>query len=332
LDATKQNVTAALAREHEHRTAIREGRTPRRALTARRFSDAAKDFAAWCEGEHRDHPSTARRVAVSFCSLSEHFGDAMIATISAAGVEAYKTWRITKHEVVDVTLRHDLHALSKFFQWAIRLGYAAENPVRSVRIPSDKDAVRIHVLNAAEEQAYFAAAAVDQIMWDIARLLLNQGMRPDELLGLQVSAVDLAAGTAMISKGKTNASRRLLTLVSESKSILARRVAAAEKRGDPWIFQGKSKGRRLSAGGMAKKHDRACEAAGVAFVPYDFRHTFATRLAQAGCDLATLAAILGHSSIRLVSKYVHPTAAHQAAAMRMYETAQIAARPAEVVQ
>jgi hypothetical protein len=43
----------------------------------------------------------------------------------------------------------------------------------------------------------------------------------------------------------------------------------------------------------------------LAFVIYDWRHTFATRVAQAGIDLATLAAILGHSSIRIVQKYVH---------------------------
>jgi integrase len=54
-------------------------------------------------------------------------------------------------------------------------------------------------------------------------------------------------------------------------------------------------------------------------VLYDFRHTFATRLAQARIDLATLAAILGHGSIRMVQRYVHPTADHKRNAMRTYE-------------
>ena len=44
---------------------------------------------------------------------------------------------------------------------------------------------------------------------------------------------------------------------------------------------------------------------------YDLRHTFATRFVEAGGDLVTLKDILGHSSLRSVIKYVHPTAQHQ---------------------
>lgn len=49
-------------------------------------------------------------------------------------------------------------------------------------------------------------------------------------------------------------------------------------------------------------HDTACAKTrariALDFVLYDFRHTFATKMAQAGVDLPTLAAILGHNSIR----------------------------------
>jgi hypothetical protein len=42
-------------------------------------------------------------------------------------------------------------------------------------------------------------------------------------------------------------------------------------------------------------------------------------MAQAGIDLATLAAILGHNSIRMVGRYVHPTEEHQRTAMARYD-------------
>jgi|ERR1700677_1119534 hypothetical protein len=53
------------------------------------------------------------------------------------------------------------------------------------------------------------------------------------------------------------------------------------------------------------------------------RHTFATRIADEGIDLATLADILGHNSIRIVERYVHPTDEHKKSAMVRYESAQM---------
>jgi integrase len=84
-----------------------------------------------------------------------------------------------------------------------------------------------------------------------------------------------------------------------------------------WVFPSKRKpGEHIPR--LNNAHDSVCEKAKVSFCLYDLRHTFATRMAQAGIDLATLAAILGHSGLRVVQKYVHPTAEHKREAMRKY--------------
>ncbi len=55
------------------------------------------------------------------------------------------------------------------------------------------------------------------------------------------------------------------------------------------------------------------------FVIYDFRHTYATRAAESGMPVATLAAILGHADLRSVMKYVHVRQEAQDRAMVAFE-------------
>jgi integrase len=160
--------------------------------------------------------------------------------------------------------------------------------------------------------------------------MLNQGMRPDEVLSLAKTDVDLERKQLHIRAGKSPAARRTLDLTAESCSILGRRI---EKGISPWIFPSHVDPKKgvppKHVPRLNSAHDRLCEASKkvapeteeskIAFVLYDLRHTFATRMAQAGVDLATLAAILGHNSLRIVTKYVHPTSEHKRDAMKRYD-------------
>jgi len=191
-----------------------------------------------------------------------------------------------------------------------------------VDIPSDK-AVRMHILTAAEEKLYFERAAADRDLHDLGRLIILQGMRPEEVTSLAKCDVDLDLGQLQVAHGKTDAAHRTLTLTTESRRILAARIDGDSH----WIFPAKRNPEKHITR-LNSAHDRLCRRAkadGVLFnfVLYDFRHTFATRRATATqgdrFDLASLAAILGHNSLRMIEKYVHPTAEHQRALMQKYD-------------
>ena len=67
LPATKQNVSAALRAEAEHRTALLEGRRPIPRVVVREFSDSVQEFLEWTKARYRAHPNSSRRIAVILC-------------------------------------------------------------------------------------------------------------------------------------------------------------------------------------------------------------------------------------------------------------------------
>lgn len=316
LVATERNRSAALMVEAEARKLVQSGQAHLLKLEAKAFNEAANEFLDWARGEHRDKPATARRLETSFASLRTFLGTRAVDAITAGDIERYKTVRRNEHKVKEVTIRHDLHALSPFFDFAIKQNWCHANPVKSVTIPSDKDAIRMHVLTPGEEVAYFKAAAKWSNLHDIGRLIILQGCRPDEVMRIEREHVDLVAGTLRIAIGKTLAARRVLRLTPESRSILARRFAEGGRLAFP--------SRKLIGKPITKlnnQHDLALKASGAQppFVLYDLRHTCATRWAQAGIDLPTIAKWLGHNNLRSVQKYVHPTAAHDVEMAKRYE-------------
>jgi integrase len=323
LADTSRNKNKASQIEAEHRQALLEGRTPARRLVVREFEDAAAEFLDWAKMEYRAHPNSHRRIATSLTSARGFFKKRPVSMISEGEIEAYKVLRANEQKVRDITIRHDLHALSTFFQYAIKQKWTRENPIRNIKIPSDADAVRIHVITPGEEQEYFLRAAKNRNLYDFGRLMRNQGMRPEEILSLRKVDVDLERGQLYVRFGKSKASKRTLDLTAESRSILARRCQGPSI----WIFPSdRRSGAHLRR--MNGAHDRACAKTttrrALCFVLYDFRHTVATDMAQAGVDLITLAAILGHDSIRMVQKYVHPTADHKQKAMLLFEASLLA--------
>ena len=202
-------------------------------------------------------------------------------------------------------------------------------------MPSDEDTVRDHVVTAEEEHAYVTTVLSKfelmrnrkktthgpfPALHNIARIILDQGIRPDEVLNLRVGDVDFAKGTLRVTRGKTKAARRTLALTPTVKSILAAPVAG---RTVGWVFVGKKPGSHLTK--VNNPHDAVVKAIGAEFTLYEFRHTFATRFGEAVGDPLALAAILGHSSLKIVMDYCHTQESHTAGAMQKF----IAARSAQ---
>jgi integrase len=126
---------------------------------------------------------------------------------------------------------------------------------------------------------------------------------PEDLLELRKEHVDLLNRWVYIKSGKTRAAKRRLKLTAESTAILGRRLSSK----GPFVFPSRSAQRRRGAHWRVQAE--VLEAGGLSFVPYDLRHTFATRAVIDGMPLPVLAATLGHANLRSITKYIHIGAA-----------------------
>lgn len=333
LAAVQKNESKAIAKEESAKRLIVEGKAHLVKIKVQPFSDALDQFLAWAKGEHADTPATWQDARSKTAAAREYFGLQPVHTITAGQLEDFKTWRRHGDDereiapVAEVTIRHNLHQLSKFFRYAIKHGWTRVNPVEDVEIPSDADAVRMHVLTPQEEAAYFTAAAeVSEVLHDTSRIMILQGVRPMEALSIQKDDVDLLANRLRVRgretatgkrRTKTSAGTRVLPMTAETAAICAKWLMREPQ--SRWLFPS-DRVRGQSVSRTNNQHAAALKKCKLQFVPYDLRHTFATRAAAAGVPLMTLAKLLGHANLKTIHRYVHPQDDHLADAMRMVES------------
>lgn len=339
--STKQgNPRVARQIEAAYKTALAKGEV---GITERKkapgFKAAMKAFLDWSEGEHEAHPATHRRYRVSSIALLGHFGDEAIDRITPEAVEAFKSARAlesatargkekgkrksTGKRIRPATLNRELACLKALFNHALKQDFTFRNPVSRVEfLPENNEQTR--VLTYDEQSKYLSVAT--PMLRDVATLMLETGMRPEEVYRIKPENVNLVGGFLVIPYGKTKAARRRVPLTASARRVLGLRMASD----DAFLFPCDTDSKR-PVPKVNNAHDRAVRDSKVApFRLYDLRHTWATRAAESGIDLVTLAALLGHSKIQMVLRYAHPTQEHQARSVERMEQF-VAARQIEAL-
>jgi integrase len=301
-----------------------------------RFNAAMKDFLAWSKHEHAAHPNTHRRYETASKPLLRYFKETPLDQIKPEHVEQFKSWRIKQKKSAPVkrvkkqgaaattdkalkpaTVNRELATLKMLLNYFIKSDVLTKaNPVSRVKFLAENNE-QMRVLTRDEERLYLMAAS--QPLQDVATLMVETGARPEEIFRLRRENVNLEQGYLSVPFGKTKAARRKVSLTERASTVLEKRLAKAK---GGYLFPGGRDGGDASRPivKLNNAHAGALRRSGVSqFRLYDLRHTFATRAAEAGVDLVTLAAMLGHSRVQMVMRYAHPTQEHQFNAIRKME-------------
>ncbi|MGA7622523.1 MAG: site-specific integrase [Candidatus Acidiferrales bacterium] len=321
-ESTKQgNDKVARQMESAHRTSLAKGevglRDKKPTITLAQFID--NRFEPWARGKfEKASPKTWfdwYRVGLRAIKGYKPLADTNLDEITSETLADFASHRQIKGLQAS-TINSSLRVVRRVLRLAVEWGVSKSLP--KVELLSGERR-RERVVTPEEEAKYLRIAP--QPLASIAAVLCDTGLRPEECFRLRWEAITWANGrhgTLLVTHGKTEAARRVLPMTPRVRNILEIRWEAAGKPSEGWVWSARTRSGHVESSSLKKQHARTfktiAEQATTSnvksvrpFVLYSLRHTFLTRLGESGCDAWTLARIAGHSSIKISTRYVHPS-------------------------
>ena len=187
---------------------------------------------------------------------------------------------------------------------------ALSSPRRGKRLPE--------VLTRGEVQALLSSPSGSDPAARRDRALLEVmyacGLRASEVIGLDVSDVDLDEGL-LRARGKGSKERVVpvgRAAVGAIRAYLAYGRPALVRLSPERALFVNFRGQALTRQGLYKIVRRHAAAVGLAerMSPHTLRHTFATHLLSGGCDLRSVQEMLGHADVATTQLYTHLSPDH----------------------
>lgn len=256
--------------------------------------------------------------------LIEQFGQRPLTSLTPAEV---KRWGKTYHVV---------QAVQRLLSWAKREALLiSTNPLEGMRkIPRGR---RLRIVCPAESTRLLRSSSPEfrRLLFALRESIARPGeIRSADWEDVRISGLqpftpdDLREGRAFIFLDKFKArderedvfAVRVIPISKRLGRLLARIWQRSGGGGGP-IFRNRH-GKRWTVNAVICRLRRlrqrttiGLDHRGENIVAYSLRHTGATRAICAGVDLATLAAVMGHSDVRMTSRYVHLAPDHLAKAL-----------------
>jgi integrase/recombinase XerD len=218
---------------------------------------------------------------------------------------------LQSREYASSTVARKIAAVKSFFHFQVADGALQDEPTAAIDSPRVEKSLP-HPLTVEEMELLLSRSGEGgspKVLRDNAllELMYATGMRASEVIGLDVEAVDLEAGTARCL-GKGN-KERILPVYGRALDALQAYV----ERARPELLGGKKeealflnyRGRPLTRQGLWLIVKQRAADVGIErdITPHTLRHSFATHMLNGGAGLREVQQLLGHANISSTQIY-----------------------------
>lgn len=264
--------------------------------------------------------------------LVPHLGERPLDRISREEVEAFVA-RCARAGLAPKSTQNYLGVLHGTFEFAIRRGWVASNPVKQIERPRKVAGGEVRFLSMDEIEALLRAVpdddlgGVERVMYLAAA---TTGMRQGELIALRWRDVDWQARRIRVRRSyvrgefgtpKSKRSSRAVPLIDRLAGELDRLSRTTGFDGDDeLVFAHPATGGPLDRSKLLKRFKAAMRRAklghrlgdgGITF--HSLRHSFGTAMAAQGVPMRTLQELMGHRDFATTLIYAdYAPSAHEA--------------------
>jgi len=252
----------------------------------------------------RKSSGSQERDRISLAQFATRWGKLLLRDLTTLMIEEYLAERSAQVSFASVS--KELGVLKAAFRCAIRWEWASRSPFMGI-VLNQEGTARTRWLSEDEETRLLAHCHAQ--LRDIVIVGLDTGLRPGNLVGLQRLWVQLAEICLIIPREQTKTKKLPLTipLTRRAADIVRRYIESAHSE---HLFLSTA-GRPLTCAEVNRALQHAAVKAGLRDIClYTLRHSFISRLVQAGVSLPEVAALAGHRDIRTTMRYAHLAPQH----------------------
>jgi len=268
--------------------------------------------------ERRLSPHTSSNYARDIAALADFLERAGVADWKRVDSQHVRVFAARSHAagLNPRSVQRRLSAVRGFFGYLVREGAAAANPAVDIRAP--KAARRLPgTLDVDQINQLLDIPGDDPLAVRdraIMELFYSSGLRLAELVGLDLTDIDLADRTVrVLGKGSKTRVVPVGRKACEAVRAWLRERSALAGIDVTALFVGRN-GARLQARAIQLRIAQWARRKGLPsrVYPHLFRHSFATHLLESSKDLRGVQELLGHADISTTQVYTHLDFAHLA--------------------